>query len=73
MSYSNKGLKTEAYYACIKEKVAISPSASSYNPCKYVSSHLCGKDNFSHMINKMSLKDSTQPKAGSEGLKFQIS
>jgi hypothetical protein len=30
------------------------------------------KDDFSHMMNKMRLKDSTQPKAGSKGLKDDI-
>jgi hypothetical protein len=69
MSYSNKMMKTEAYYASVKEKAATAPSAFSDNSGKSVSSHLHWKDNFSHMINKMTLKDSTQPKEGSKGLK----
>jgi hypothetical protein len=70
MSYSNKRLKTEAYYASVKEKAATAPSASSDNSGKSVSSHLHWKDDFSHMINKMRFKYSTQPKTVSEGLKY---
>jgi hypothetical protein len=70
MSYSNKRLKIEAYYAFFKEKAATAPSASSDNYGKFVSSHLHWKDDFPHMISKMRLEDSTQPKAGSEGLKY---
>jgi hypothetical protein len=66
MSYSNKRLKTEAYYAPVKEKVTTAPSASSNNSDKYVSSHMHWKDDFSHMISEMRLKYSTQPKAGSK-------
>jgi hypothetical protein len=69
MSYSNKRLKTEAYYAYVKEKAATAPPAFLDNSGKSVSSHLHGKDDFSHMIRKMRLKDSTQNKVGSEGLK----
>ena len=70
MRYSNKRLKTEAYYALVKEKAATTPSTSSNNYDKSVSSHMHWKDDCSHMINEMRLKDSTQPKAGSEGLKY---
>jgi hypothetical protein len=52
-----------------KRKSATAPSASSNNSDKSVSSHMHWKDDFSHMISEMRLKDSTQPKAGSEGLK----
>jgi hypothetical protein len=69
MSYSNKRLKIEAYYAPVKEKAATAPSTSSNNSDKSVSSHMHWKDDCSHMISEMRLKDSTQPKAGSEGLK----
>jgi hypothetical protein len=69
MSCSNKRLKIEAYYASVKKKAATAPSAYSDNCGKSVSSHLHWKDNCSHMINKMRLKDSTHPKASSEGLK----
>ena len=69
MSYSNKRLKTEACYASVKEKVVTTPSAFLDNSDKSVSSHMHWKDDCSHVINKMRLKDSTQRKAGSEGLK----
>ena len=70
MSYSNKRLKTEAYYASVKERATTAPPASLDNSGKFVSSHLHWKDVCSHMINKMRLEDSTQPKAGSKGLKY---
>ena len=69
MSSSNKRLKTEAYYALIKEKVTTAPSRYSNNSDNYVSSHMHWKDDFYHMVNEMRLKYSTQPKVGSEGLK----
>jgi hypothetical protein len=69
MSYSNERLKTEAYYASVIEKATTAPSASSDYYDKSVSSHMHWKDDCSHMISKMRLKDSTQSKAGLEGLK----
>jgi hypothetical protein len=69
MSYSNKRLKTEAYYAPVKERVGTTPSTSSINSDKSVSSHIHWKDDCSHLISEMRLKYSTQPKAGSERLK----
>jgi hypothetical protein len=69
MSYSNKRLKTEAYYASVKEKVVTVPSASLDNSDKSMSSHMHWKDDCSHMISKMGLKDSTQLKAVSKGPK----
>jgi hypothetical protein len=62
-------VKIEAYHASVKEKVATAPSTSLDNSGKSVSSHMHWKDDFSHMINKMRLKYSTQPKAGSKELK----
>jgi hypothetical protein len=70
MSYSNKSLKTEAHYAHVKEKSTTTPSASSNNYDKSMSCNMHWKDDFSHMINKMRLKDSTHCKAGSKGLKY---
>jgi hypothetical protein len=70
MSYSNKRLKIKAYYTSVKEKATTSPSASSDNSGNSVSSHLHWKDDCPHMIRKMRLEDSTQPKAGSKGLKY---
>jgi len=69
MRYSNKSLKTEAYHASVKEKDATAPSASSDNYGKSVSSHLHWKDDGSHIISNMRLKDPTHPKVGAEGLK----
>jgi hypothetical protein len=65
MSYSNKRLKTEAYYASVKEKVVIAPSTSSNNSDKYVSSHMHWKDDCSHVISQIRPKGSTQQKADS--------
>jgi hypothetical protein len=59
MSYSNKRLKTKAYYTSVKEKATTSPSASSDNSSKFMSSHLHWKGDCPHMINKMRLEDST--------------
>jgi len=72
MSYSNKRMKIEGYYTSVKDKVATSPSTSSDNSGKSVSSYMHWKDDLSHMMNKMRLKYSTEPKAGSKGLKYDI-
>jgi hypothetical protein len=69
MSYSNKRQKNEAFHAFVKQKSATTSSTSLDNSSKSVSSHMHWKDDRSRMINKMRLKDSTQPKAGSEELK----
>jgi hypothetical protein len=73
MSYSNKRLKIEAHYALVEKKVTTAPFASSNNSDKSVFSCMHWRDNFSHMIKKIRLKDSTQPKVGSEGLKYDSS
>jgi hypothetical protein len=69
MSYSNKRLKIEAHYAPVKGKATTAPSAPSNDSDKSMSSHMHWRGDCSHMINEMTLKDSTQPKAGSKGLK----
>jgi hypothetical protein len=69
MSYSNKRLKTEAHHAPVKGKATTAPSSPSNDSDKSVSSRMHWRDDCSHMISKMRPKGSTQPKAGSEGLK----
>jgi hypothetical protein len=69
MSYSNKRMKIETHYAHVKRKATTAPSTPSNDFDKSVSFCMHWRDDCSHMIIEMRLKDSTHPKVGSEGLK----
>jgi hypothetical protein len=69
MSYSNKRLKTEAHYTHDKGKATTTPSSPSNDSDKSLSSRMKLRDDFSHVINEISPKGSTQPKENSKSLK----
>jgi hypothetical protein len=66
MSFSSKRLKTEAHHAPNKGKATTTPSSPSNDYDKSVSSRMHLGDDFSHVINEIKPKGSTQPKANSE-------
>jgi hypothetical protein len=59
-------LKTEAHPAPDKGKSTAAPSSPSNDYDKSMSSHMHLRDDFSHVINKIRPKGSTQPKANSK-------
>jgi hypothetical protein len=65
-SHASKRLKTEAHHAPDKEKSIDSPSSLSNDSDKYVSSLIHLRDDFSHVINKIRPKGSTETQENSE-------
>jgi hypothetical protein len=63
MVFSSKRLKIEVRHAPDKGKATTAPSSPSNDFDKSVSSHMHLRDDFSHVINKIRPKGSTQPKA----------
>jgi hypothetical protein len=68
-SHASKILKTESHHALDKGKAIVSPSSPSNDSDKSMSSQMYLRDNFSHVINNIRPKGSTQPKANSKSLK----
>jgi hypothetical protein len=65
-SHASKRLKTKSHHAPDKGKVGVTPSSPSNDSVKSVSSHMHLRDDFSHVINAIRPKGSTQPKENSE-------
>jgi hypothetical protein len=65
-SHARKRMKTEALHAPDKVKSIASPSSSSSDSDKSVSSRMHLRDNFSHVISEIRPKGSTQPKENSK-------
>jgi hypothetical protein len=65
-SHASKRLKTEAHHAYDKGKSIVSPSSPSNDSAKSGSSHMHLRDDFSHVINEIRPKGSTQHKANSK-------
>jgi hypothetical protein len=65
-SHARKMLKTEAHHDPDKGKDAASPSSPSSDSAKSISSCMHLIYDFSHVINEIRPKGSTQPKANSE-------
>jgi hypothetical protein len=59
-------LKTKSHHSTDKEKVIVGPSSPSNDSTKSLSSHMHLRDDFSHVINDIRPKCSTQPKANSK-------
>jgi hypothetical protein len=64
-SHASKRLKTEAHHALDKGKAIAAPSSPSNDSDKSVSSRMHLRDDFSHVINEIRPKGSTQGKANS--------
>jgi hypothetical protein len=64
-SHTSKRLKIEAHHAHDKRKVVATPSSPLSDSAKSVSSSMHLRDDFSHIINEIKPKGSTQPKSNS--------
>jgi hypothetical protein len=62
-SHARKRFKTEAHHAIDKGKAIATPSSPSNGSNKSMSSRMHLRDNCSHVISEIRLKDSAQPKA----------
>jgi hypothetical protein len=65
-SHISKRLKIKAQHAPDKGKVVVAPSSPSSDSAKSISSCMHLRDDFSHVINEIRPKGSTQLKANSE-------
>jgi hypothetical protein len=65
-SHARKILKNEAHHTHDKGKVVVAPFSPSSDSTKSVSSCMHLRDDFSHVINEIKPKGSTQPKDNSE-------
>jgi hypothetical protein len=68
-SHARKRLKTEAHHALDKGKATVAPSSPSNVSDKSMSSWMHLRDDFSHVINEIRPKGSSQPKGNSKKLK----
>jgi hypothetical protein len=65
-SHARKRLNIKAHHVVDKGKFIVSPSSPSNDFDKSVSSHMHLRDDFSHVINEIMPKGSTQPKENLE-------